>query len=225
MAVRRRAPRFMAASANGAAPLRSSVTERSRFVELPRNDIHGWVMLQRFVLSGSFVVLGLAATAIGAAAQALPGLAVTTAIGDAGALSARIRGYHQGPGAWSGSTPPPGSYCPTMREGEAVMKELGRLANQAIFYGLPDVALRLPRAGDLLRDARAAEEDINRQAAIPYNTVYPCPARPGPYLARAFVLRIVVQAMPNCRRKADVLRVSFQARRALMQQCLRIPGS
>jgi hypothetical protein len=31
--------------------------------------------------------------------------------------------------------------------------------------------------------------------------------------------------VPSCRRKADAARTSFDARRTLMQQCLRVPGS
>jgi hypothetical protein len=77
-------------------------------------------MLHRLLLSG-LVVIGVAATAIAnAAAQPFTGTAAAGAIRDAYALAARIRGYHR----WTGLTPPSGSYCATMREGEAVLKEL-----------------------------------------------------------------------------------------------------
>jgi hypothetical protein len=39
------------------------------------------------------------------------------------------------------------------------------------------------------------------------------------------VLRIVELRMPSCRIQANAVRVSFDARRNLMQQCLRIPGT
>ena len=69
---------------------------------------------------------------------------------------------------WTGLTPPPGSYCATMREGEAVLKELARLASRAIRYRQPGLALRLQRAGDGLSDELDEEEEINQQANIPY---------------------------------------------------------
>src|SRR5262249_39064153 len=68
------------------------------------------------------------------------------------------------------------------------------------------------------------EEEINQQANIPYSA-YPCPAPPAPYPARAIVLRLVVPRVPACRRQADAVRVSFEARRSLLQQCLRVPGT
>jgi hypothetical protein len=111
-----------------------------------------------------------------------------------------------------------------MRQGEAVLTEVARLANRAILYRLLDLALRLQAAGNALSDALDEEEDINQQAGIPHS-VYPCPAPPGPYPARAVVLRIIGPRAPACRRQADALRVSFDARRALMQKCLRIPGT
>jgi hypothetical protein len=81
----------------------------------------------------------------------------------------------------------------------------------------------LQRAGDALSDELDEEEEINQQADIPY-TVYPCPVPAAPYPARAIALRVVEQRVPACRRQADALRVSFEARRRLMQQCLRRPG-
>jgi hypothetical protein len=176
-------------------------------------------MLHRLLLSG-LVVMGVAATAIvNAAAQPFTGTAAAGAIRDAYALAARIRGYHR----WTGLTPPPGSYCATMREGEAVLKELARLASRAILYRQPGLALRLQRAGDGLSDELDEEEEINQQANIPY-TVYPCPVSPASYPARTIVLRGIERRMPLCRRQADALRLSFDARRSRMQQCLRRPG-
>jgi hypothetical protein len=180
----------------------------------------GVLMLHRLLLTG-VVAIGVAATVIAsAAAQPFTEGAAASAIRDAYALAARIRGYHR----WTGLTPPPTSYCPTMREGEAVLTEVARLASRAILYRLPGLALRLQAAGNALSDELDEEEEINQQAGIPYS-VYPCPAPPGRYPARATVLRIIAPRAPACRRQADALRVSFDARRALMQKCLRIPGT
>ena len=180
-------------------------------------------MLHRLLLSG-LVAIGVAATAMPSArAQRFTEAVAAGAIRDANALSGRIRAYHRGPGRWTGLTPVPGSYCPTMRAGEAVLKELARLASRAILYRQPGLALRLQRAGDALSDDLDEEEEINQQADIPY-TVYPCPVPASPYPARAIALRVVEQRVPACRRQADALRVSFEARRRLMQQCLRRPG-
>ena len=176
-------------------------------------------MSHRLLLSG-LVAIGVAATAIAsAAAQPFTEGAAARAIRDAYALAARIHGYHR----WTGLTPPPASYCPTMRQGEAVLAEVARLANRAILYRLLDLALRLQAAGDGLSDELDEEEEINQQANIPY-TVYPCPVSPASYPARAIVLRGIERRMPLCRRQADALRLSFDARRSLMQQCLRRPG-
>jgi hypothetical protein len=179
------------------------------------------MLLHRLLLSG-LVAIGVAATA-SAAAQPFTERVAAGAIRDANALSSRIRAYHRGPGSWTGLTPVPGSYCPTMRAGEATLKELARLASRAILYRQPGLALRLQGAGDALSDELDEEEEINQQADIPY-TVYPCPVPAAPYPARAIALRVVEQRVPACRRKADALRVSFEARRRLMQQCLRRPG-
>jgi hypothetical protein len=174
-------------------------------------------MLHQWLLSG-FIALGVtAATIASAVAQPFTQTAAATAVRDAAALTARIRGYHR----WSGLTPPPAGYCVTMNEGEAVQKELARLASRAILYRQPGLALRLQRAGDALSDELDAEEEINHQAEVPF-TVYPCPAPPGPYPARPIVLRLVEQRMPACRIEADAVRLSFGARRTLMQQCLRV---
>jgi hypothetical protein len=180
----------------------------------------GTLMLHRWLLSG-FIALAVAeATIASAAAQPFTEVGAANAIRDANALSGRIRGYHRGPGAWTGLPPPPASYCPTMREGEAVQKELARLASLAILYRQPGLALRLQSAGDALSDELDEEEEINQLSDIPY-TIYPCPAPPAPYPARPVVLRLIEQRMPLCREEADAVRVSFGARRTLMQQCLR----
>jgi len=147
------------------------------------------------------------------AAQPFTQGSAASAISAANALSARIRSYHR----WQGLTPPPASYCATMREGEAVLKQLSRLASRAILYRAPGLALSLQQAGD------HEEEEVNSQSGIHY-TFYPCPV-PAPYPPRAPVLRILDAKAPACRRRADALRVSFDARRALMQRCLRIPGT
>ena len=107
-----------------------------------------------------------------------------------------------------------------MRAGEAVLKEVARLASRAILYRLPGLALDLQRAGNRLSDELDEEDQINLVANIPY-IVYPCPIVTSAYPARAAVLWLVEQRMPECRRKADALGISFNARRNLMQQCLR----
>jgi hypothetical protein len=174
-------------------------------------------MLHRLLLAG-LVALGVMTSS--ATAQPFSEAAVARAIGQAASLSARIRGYHH----WQGLTPPPAGYCATMREGEAVLKELARLSSRTILYRQSGLALSLQRAGDVLSDELDEEEEINQQANIPY-TVYPCPAPPAPYPLRPTVLRIIAPRAPACRVRANALRVSFDARRSLMQQCLRIPGT
>jgi hypothetical protein len=178
--------------------------------------------MHRWLLCG-IVALGMTATT-GVTAQPFTEAAVASSIRAADALAARIRTYHRGPGAWTGLTPVPASYCPTMLEGEAVIKELARLASRAILFRLPGLALSLQHVGDRLSDELDEEEEINQQAGVPF-TVYPCPVPPGIYPARAPVLRIVELRMPACRIQANAVRVSFEARRTLMQQCLRIPGT
>jgi hypothetical protein len=180
----------------------------------------GAVMLHRLLLSG-FVALGVTATP-GAAAPAFSERTAASAIGNANALTARIRSYHRGPGRWTGLARPPADYCATMRAGEGVVKELARLESRAILYRQPALALGLQRAGNALSDELDEEEEINQQAGIPY-TVYPCPAL-SPHPARAYVLPLLEQRMPACRRQADALGQSFAARRSLMQQCLRLPA-
>jgi hypothetical protein len=181
----------------------------------------GWgaLMLHR-LLPSAFVALAVTAAMASAAAQPFTPAVTARAVGEASVLTARIRGYHRGPGAWIGLTPPPASYCPTMREGEAVQKALARLASLAILYRQPGLALRLQSAGDALSDELDEEEEINQLSDIPY-TIYPCPAPPAPYPARPVVLRLIEQRAPACRVEANALRVSFSARRTLMQQCLR----
>jgi hypothetical protein len=176
-------------------------------------------MLRRLLLSGLVALALAAAEAASAAAQPSVGAQAGATIRTANALASRIAAYHRGPGRWTGSTPVPPGYCATMREGEAVMKELARLASRAILYRLPDLALALQAAGNRLGDELDEEEIINQAAGIPY-TVYPCPVASQPYPARATMLFLAEQRMPACRREADALRVSFAARRTLVQQCL-----
>jgi hypothetical protein len=178
-------------------------------------------MLRHLLLSGC-VALGVVATVTAnAPAQPFAETAAASAIQAAAALSARIRAYHRGPGSWKGFTPPPPSYCPTMREGEAVLKELARIANKAILLRQTGLALRLQRAGDQLSDELDQEEEINNAAEIPYD-IFPCPVATSSYPARANFLGAMERTIPVCRAKADALRLSFDARRNLMQQCLRL---
>ena len=174
----------------------------------------------RRLLSFGLVALALVATTVSAAAQPFTGGEASRVIRAANALSARIAAYHRGPGSWTGYTPVPPGYCGAMVEGEAVLKELARLASRAILYRLPGLALDLQAAGNRLGDALDEEEMINLVAGIPY-TVFPCPVEGRPYPARATVLYLVEARMPTCRVKADALRASFAARRTLIQQCLR----
>jgi hypothetical protein len=91
---------------------------------------------------------------------------------------------------------------------------------RAILYQASGLALRLQAAGNALSDALDEEEEINQEAGIPYS-IDPCPTPPAPYPARPAVLRIIGPRAPTCRR----VRLSFDALRALMQRCLRIPGT
>jgi len=177
-------------------------------------------MAYRLLLSG-IVTIGIAAAAIAsAAAQPFLETGVSSAIARASALAARIHAFHR----WTGSTPPPAGYCPTMRAGEAVMVELARLSNRAIHYHQSGLALQLQRTADRLSDELDEEEAVNDQAGIPYSA-YPCLAVQPSYPSRAVVLRFIEARVPSCRRKADAARASFDARRRLMQQCLRVPGT
>jgi hypothetical protein len=178
-------------------------------------------MSKRLLVSG-LLALGVAATAIASAgAQPFTEARAGAVIQKAGALAARIRAYHRGPGIWTGATPPPVSYCPDMREGERVIKELAYLSSKAILYRQPGLALRLQHAGDALSDELDEEEEINNAVDIPYQ-VFPCPVLGAAYPARAAVIGFVERRMSFCRVEANALRNSFEARRALMQQCLRL---
>jgi hypothetical protein len=172
-------------------------------------------MLQRLLLSG-VVALGVA-TAMLASTAAQPIGGAGSLIAQAGALAARIRAFHHG---WTGLTPPPPSYCPTMREGEAVLKELARLSSRAILVRAPGLALQLQAAGDRLSDELDEEEEINNVAGIPYD-VFPCPVPTSAYPARTAAIGVIERRMPFCRVELNALRLSFEARRAQMQQCLR----
>jgi hypothetical protein len=178
------------------------------------------VISPRLLLLGLLALSLTAATIASAAAQPFTEIGAGSAVGRANALAARIHSFHR----WTGSTPPPAAYCPTMRAGEGAMVELARLANRAIRYRQLGLALELQRAADRLSDELDEEEAINDQAGIPYSG-YPCLVVQSSYPSRAVVLRFIEPRMPTCRRKADVARVSFDARRTLMQQCLRVPGS
>src|SRR5262249_56932525 len=104
-------------------------------------------MLHRLLLSG-LIAIGVAAAAMPSArAQRFTEAAAAGAIGDANSLSSRIRAYHRGPGRWTGLTPVPASYCPTMRAGEAVLKEPSRPARRAILYFPAGFELPRARAG------------------------------------------------------------------------------
>ena len=173
----------------------------------------------RLVLPG-VVALGLTVASIASAAAQPFEIAGGSVIARASALAARIHAFHR----WTGSTPPPAGYCPTMRAGEAVMVELARLSNRAIRYHQSGLALQLQRTADRLSDELDEEEAVNDQAGIPYSA-YPCLAVQPSYPSRAVVLRFIEARVPSCRRKADAARASFDARRRLMQQCLRVPGT
>jgi hypothetical protein len=174
---------------------------------------HRWLPL-------ALVVLGMTAMATASApAQPITGAEAGRAMQDAGALAARIRGYHRGPGRWTGITPPPSSYCSTMRAGEAVLKELAYLASKALLYRQPGLALSLQATANRLSDELDEEEEINNAADIPYQ-VFPCPAA-LPYPARAIVLGAIERRTARCRFEADALGLTFQARRSRMEQCLR----
>jgi hypothetical protein len=177
------------------------------------------VILRR-LLSFGLVALAIAAATASASAQSFVGREAGGTMRAASALAERIRAYHRGPGRWMGYTPVPPGYCGTMREGEAVLKELSRLASRAVLYRLPGLALELQAVGNRLGDALDEEEVVNLAADIPY-TVFPCPVENTPYPARATALLLIEPRMPGCRAKADVLRTSFAARRTLLQQCLR----
>src|SRR5262249_38053767 len=141
-------------------------------------------------------------------------------IGRANALAARIHAFHR----WTGSTSPPAGYCPTMRAGEAVMVELARLSHPAIRYHQSGLALEVQRAADRLGDELDEEEAINDQAGIPYSG-YPCLVVQSSYPSRPLVLRFIEARAPSCRRKADAARASFDARRTLLTQCLRVSAA
>jgi hypothetical protein len=140
---------------------------------------------------------------------------------EAAALAAQIHRFHSDPGAWRGYSPPPPDYCRVMTGGELVLKELAAIASKTVLYGPPGIVLPLQRAGDALSDALDQEEEINNQAGFDY-APYPCPTPSSPFTARAGILVLVNQRMPECRVKANALRLSFAARRNMMQQCLRV---
>src|SRR5262249_35549136 len=104
----------------------------------------GTAMPHRLLLSG-IVAIGIAASTIAsAAAQPFTGASAGSAVGQAEALAARIRGYHR----WTGATPPPAGYWPTMRAGEAVMGELAGPAHRGGPHPQSRLARGGPRTGD-----------------------------------------------------------------------------
>ena len=135
-------------------------------------------MLHRLLLSG-LVAIGVAATAMASAvAQPFTERAAAGAIRDAYALSSRIRAYHRGPGSWTGLTPVPASYCPTMRAGEAVVKELARLANERSSIASP--AWRRACKGRAMRSVTSLTKrrrSISRRISPTRFTLVPCQRR------------------------------------------------
>src|SRR5262249_59069282 len=106
------------------------------------SELRGTAMSHRLLLSG-FVALGMTvATIATATAQPFTGASAGSVVGQAYALAARIRGFHR----WTGSTPPPASYCPTMRAGEAIMVELALLPKRPGRFPQPGVAPQPPPA-------------------------------------------------------------------------------
>ena len=175
-------------------------------------------MLDRLLQLG--VVALVVVMGISAVAQPISQADAAKAIQAAYVFSSQVRGYHRGPAAWIGHTPPPPSYCRTMSASEFALKELARLAGKAIQACQLDLASRLGKAGDALSDELDQEEATNDAARMTYD-VYPCPRATSAYTARADMLRLVERAAHICRKKADALRVSFAARRRFMQECLR----
>jgi len=178
-------------------------------------------MLVRLLQLGLGVLAAI--TTVSAVAQPITQAEAARAIQSAHTLASQIRGFHRGPSAWAGNGPLPAGYCRIMSAGEFTLKDLARLATRAVQLGFFGLSSRLERAGDLLGDALDVEEEINDEAHLSYN-VYPCPAAASSYAARASLLRLIAEASPECRKKADAQRVSFGARRAVMHQCLRLPG-
>src|SRR5258708_8755047 len=106
------------------------------------------VISPRLLLLGLLALSVTAATMTSTTAQPFTEIGAGSAVGRANALAARIHSFHR----WTGSTPPPASYCPTMRAGEGALIELARLANRAVRYRQLGLALELLRAADPLSD-------------------------------------------------------------------------
>src|SRR5262245_27092852 len=109
-------------------------------------------MLRRLLSVGLVALAAMAATIASAAAQPVVVSQAGAACRAGTAVAGGIAADHRGPGLWTGATAVPAAYCTTMREGEAVMKELARLASRAILFRLPDLALALQAAGNRLGD-------------------------------------------------------------------------
>jgi hypothetical protein len=83
-------------------------------------------MLDRLLQLGVLalvVVMGVSAVA-----QPVSQAAAAKAIQAAYVFSSQVRGYHRGPAAWIGHTPPPPSYCRTMSASEFARDEPTLLA-------------------------------------------------------------------------------------------------
>ena len=175
----------------------------------------------RSVRSGLVALLMI--TSQSAIAQPITGTEAERAIHTAQALSAQIGAFHRGPGIWTGCTPPPPRYCRTMSGGEYAVKNLARIANKALLYRQTGLVLRLESAGAQLSDELDAEEVINDEAGMTYSE-YPCPAATSAFAARAMLLAPIDRRIASCHERANALRVSFAARREVMQHCLHLPG-
>jgi hypothetical protein len=158
-----------------------------------------------------------------ALAQPVTGTEAERAIQAAEVLSFEIRGFHSGSRIWLGHTPPPQGYCRVMSAGEFALKELARLASKALPYRQTGLVLRLQAAGDRLSDELDVEEALNDEAGMTYRE-YPCPSETSAYAGRARLLNPIVRRLPSCRERANAVRVSFAARRDVMQHCLHSPG-
>jgi hypothetical protein len=187
-----------------------------------RRSGSGTAIMRKLIVSGVVSAAILALGSDPAAAQSRA-RAPAVVIQEANALRAQIHRFHAGPGIWNGTSPPPVNYCRILSTGELVQKELVYLANRAIQYGPPSLVAPLQRAADSLGDELDHEEEINNQAGFNYGpNGYPCPLPSSPFAARAAVLPAVNLRMPGCRAKANALRLTANARRNLMQQCLRV---
>jgi hypothetical protein len=110
-----------------------------------------------------------------------------------------------------------------MSAGEFALKEAARLASKALPFHQTGLVLRLQAAGDRLSDELDVEEALNDEASVTYDE-YPCPAGSSAYPGRARLLNPIVRRLPSCHERANAVRVSFAARRDVVQHCLHSPG-